>query len=82
LFTSSVLSAIALANRQISAKKMLATRSKVYIGNFFGAMLLLVLVTAAGLYQLDHGQWGLNALNIAQHKVHHTPLQACAWRAL
>ncbi|BCL72759.1 formate transporter FocA [Vibrio nigripulchritudo] len=78
LFTSSVLSAIALANRQISAKKMLATWGKVYIGNFFGAMLLLALVTAAGLYQLDHGQWGLNALNIAQHKVHHTPLQAFA----
>lgn len=76
LFTSSVLSAIALANKQISVSKMLATWGKVYIGNFLGAMFLLGLVAAAGLYQLDHGQWGLNALNIAQHKVHHTPLQA------
>ncbi|MBD1559034.1 formate transporter FocA [Vibrio sp. S9_S30] len=78
LFTSSVLSAIALANKQISTGKMLATWGKVYVGNFIGAMFLLGLVAAAGLYQLDQGQWGLNALNIAQHKVHHTPLQAFA----
>ncbi len=76
LFTSSVLSAIALANKQINVKKMLSIWGKVYIGNFIGAILLLALVTGAGLYQLDHGQWGLNALNIAQHKLHHTPLQA------
>jgi len=76
LFTSSVLSAIALANKQINVRKMLAIWSKVYVGNFIGAILLLALVTGAGLYQLDHGQWGLNALNIAQHKLHHTPLQA------
>lgn len=56
LFTSSVLSAIALANKQISVSKMLATWGKVYIGNFLGAMFLLGLVAAAGLYQLDHGQ--------------------------
>ncbi|EDM56457.1 UTP--glucose-1-phosphate uridylyltransferase, partial [Vibrio parahaemolyticus AQ3810] len=49
---------------------------KVYVGNFIGAMFLLALVTAAGLYQMDAGQWGLNALNIAQHKLHHTLLQA------
>lgn len=76
LFTSSVLSAIALANKQINVKKMLSIWGKVYVGNFIGAILLLALVTGAGLYQLDHGQWGLNALNIAQHKLHHTPLQA------
>ncbi|MDN3680741.1 formate transporter FocA [Vibrio tapetis subsp. quintayensis] len=76
LFTSSVLSAIALANKQINVRKMLSIWGKVYVGNFIGAILLLALVTGAGLYQLDHGQWGLNALNIAQHKLHHTPLQA------
>ncbi|MEZ9231672.1 formate transporter FocA [Vibrio amylolyticus] len=76
LFTSSVLSCISWANKQISLRTMLGIWGKVYIGNFLGAMLLLLLVTAAGLYQLDGGQWGLNALNIAQHKLHHTPLQA------
>ena len=78
LFTSSVLSSISWANKQISFGKMLAIWGKVYIGNFIGAMFLLALVSAAGLYQLDHGQWGLNALNIAQHKLHHTLLQAFA----
>ncbi|MEL7292642.1 MAG: formate transporter FocA [Pseudomonadota bacterium] len=76
LFTSSVLSSISWANREISLGKMLSIWGKVYVGNFIGAMLLLTIVSAAGLYQMDHGQWGLNALNIAQHKLHHTSLQA------
>ncbi|NAW70179.1 formate transporter FocA [Vibrio sp. V27_P1S3P104] len=76
LFTSSVLSSISWANKQISFGKMLSIWGKVYVGNFLGAMFLLLLVSAAGMYQLDHGQWGLNALNIAQHKLHHTPIQA------
>ncbi|MEX3070835.1 formate transporter FocA [Vibrio alginolyticus] len=76
LFTSSVLSSISWANKQISFGKMLMIWGKVYVGNFIGAMFLLVLVTAAGLYQMDSGQWGLNALNIAQHKLHHTLIQA------
>ncbi|MBE3876399.1 formate transporter FocA [Vibrio parahaemolyticus] len=78
LFTSSVLSSISWANKQISFGKMLSIWGKVYVGNFIGAMFLLALVTAAGLYQMDAGQWGLNALNIAQHKLHHTLLQAFA----
>ncbi|HHF0483538.1 TPA: formate transporter FocA [Vibrio antiquarius] len=78
LFTSSVLSSISWANKQISFGKMLSIWSKVYVGNFIGAMFLLALVTAAGLYQMDSGQWGLNALNIAQHKLHHTLIQAFA----
>lgn len=78
LFTSSVLSSISWANKQITFGKMLSIWGKVYLGNFIGAMLLLTLVTAAGLYQMDDGQWGLNALNIAQHKLHHTLVQAFA----
>ncbi|NIY81910.1 formate transporter FocA [Vibrio hepatarius] len=78
LFTSSVLTSIAWANKQITFGKMLKTWGKVYVGNFIGAMLLLAIVTAAGLYQMDNGQWGLNALNIAQHKLHHSVIQAFA----
>ncbi|WP_440872530.1 formate transporter FocA [Vibrio diabolicus] len=78
LFTSSVLSSISWANKQISFGKMLSIWGKVYVGNFIGAMFLLALVTAAGLYQMNNGQWGLNALNIAQHKLHHTLIQAFA----
>ncbi|MGF1773180.1 formate transporter FocA [Vibrio wakamikoensis] len=78
LFTSSVLSSISWANKQISFSKMLSIWGKVYVGNFIGAMFLLLIVSAAGLYQMDNGQWGLNALHIAQHKLHHTWVQAFA----
>ncbi len=76
LFTSSVLSSIAWANKQLQFGRMLRIWATVYVGNFIGAMLLLLIVTGAGLYQLDGGNWGLNALQIAQHKLHHTPIQA------
>nr|WP_086937451.1 formate transporter FocA [Thaumasiovibrio occultus] len=76
LFTSSVLTSIARANREISTGKMIATWGKVYIGNFFGAMLILGLVAGSQLYALDGGEWGLNALKVAQHKLHHQPFQA------
>lgn len=82
LFTSTVLSSIARANKQITSGKMVSTWLKVYLGNFIGAMLLLLLVSTAQLYQLDSGQWGLNALNTAQHKIHYQPLQAFALGAL
>jgi len=78
LFTSSVLSAIAVANKQITLLQMGAIWLKVYFGNFIGAMLLLALVFSAAMYQNDAGVWGLNALNIAQHKLHHQPLEAFA----
>lgn len=78
LFTSSVLSSISWANRQITLKKMLSLWAKVYIGNFVGAMFMLLMISAGGLLLLHDGQWGLNALNIAQHKIHHTPVQAFA----
>ncbi|RQW61839.1 formate transporter FocA [Vibrio viridaestus] len=76
LFTSSVLTILAWANKEISGAKMFGIWGKVYFGNFLGAMLLLLLVTGAGLYQTGGGQWGLNALNIAQHKLHHTFIEA------
>ncbi|MFA0442312.1 formate transporter FocA [Vibrio sp. 10N.286.49.C2] len=78
LFTSSVLSSISWANKQISFSKMISIWGKVYVGNFIGAMFLLLIVSAAGLYQMDNGEWGLNALNIAQHKLHHSWVQAFA----
>lgn len=76
LFTSTVLSSICWANNQVGITKLFSTWGKVYVGNFIGAMIIMILVAAAGLYQLDGGQWGLNVLNIAQHKLHHTWLEA------
>ena len=78
LFTSTVLSAVAWARGRVSTRALLLCWGRVYLGNFVGAMLILSLVLMAGLHQLDGGQWGLNALKVAQHKLHHTWLQAFA----
>ncbi|WP_076588762.1 formate transporter FocA [Vibrio ostreicida] len=78
LFTSSVLSSIAWANKQITLSNMLSVWGKVYIGNYLGAMALVILVMGASLYQMDNGQWGLNALKIAQYKLQHSFTEAFA----
>ncbi|MGB5445087.1 MAG: formate transporter FocA [Psychromonas sp.] len=78
LFTSSTLTLIAKASRRITTAQMLKNWSVVYCGNFVGAIFTVVLVFAAGLYMSDHGHWGLNVLLTAQHKLHHTFVQAVA----
>ncbi|MCP3127492.1 formate transporter FocA [Shewanella sp. KJ2020] len=76
LFTSSVLSTVAWAQKQVTGAELLKCWCRVYAGNFVGAMLMVCLITAAGMYDLDGGNWGLNALKVAQHKLHHTWVQA------
>lgn len=76
LFTSSVLSSVAWAQKQVTGAELLKCWCRVYLGNFIGAMLMVGLIMAAGLYQLDSGRWGLNALMVSEHKLHHTWVQA------
>ena len=76
LFTSSVLSTVTWANKNITTSTLLKMWLRVYCGNLIGALFILLLVMSAGLYQLDGGAWGLNALKVAQHKIHHSWLQA------
>ncbi|MGL4474086.1 MAG: formate transporter FocA [Shewanella sp.] len=78
LFTSTVLSTLTYVHKRVTAKQLLLCWARVYVGNLFGASLILLLVWVGGMHQLDHGQWGLNALNIAQHKLEHTWWQAFA----
>ncbi|RYV02785.1 formate transporter FocA [Shewanella sp. OPT22] len=78
LFTSSVLSSIAWANKKTTLNKMLSYWGRVYVGNFLGSLFLVVLVFSASLYQMDHGNWGLNVLNIATHKLEHSVFEAFA----
>ncbi|RCU50027.1 formate transporter FocA [Corallincola holothuriorum] len=78
LFTSTVLTSIARASKRISHRQQLACWGRVYLGNFVGALVLVALVYSAKLYMLDSGQWGVNALQIAQHKLHHGFGQAVA----
>lgn len=76
LFTSTVLTTLAWAQRKVSLGEMLGCWCRVYLGNLAGALVMLALIMIAGMYQLDGGHWGLNALKIAQHKIHHNWAQA------
>lgn len=76
LFTSTVLSSVAWAQGRVTSKQLAMCWGRVYLGNLLGAMVMLLLIMSARMYQLDGGLWGLNALTIAQHKLHHSWLQA------
>jgi len=78
LFTSTALATMARASRRISTKALLGCWLRVYAGNLVGALFLVLLIATAKMHLLDHGQWGLNALHVAQHKLHHTFWEALA----
>tara|TARA_R110001583_G_scaffold195524_2_gene375345 strand:+ start:10790 stop:12277 length:1488 start_codon:yes stop_codon:yes gene_type:complete len=78
LFTSTVLTSIAWTQGLFSTKALLTCWLRVYLGNLIGAVLILSLVLVAKMHLLDGGEWGLNAMLIAQHKLHHSWGQAFA----
>ncbi|WP_117233224.1 formate transporter FocA [Vibrio maerlii] len=78
LFTSSVLTLVARASGKISWKTLIKNWFVVYLGNLAGAVLLVVCMLIARQYMFDHGQVGLNAMAISQHKLHHNFFQAVA----
>jgi len=78
LFTSSTLTLIAKASQRITTTQMLKNWTVVYFGNYVGATFLVFLIFFSGLHNADNGQWGLTALNIAQHKLHHSFTEAVA----
>lgn len=78
LFTSSVLTMVARACRKISSRSLITNWVIVYLGNLIGALLLVGIMLLTKQYLFAHGQLGINALNIAQHKLHHGFFQAVA----
>ena len=76
LFTSTVLSSVAWAQKKVTTKQLVMCWTRVYLGNLLGAMVMLLLIMSARMYLLDGGRWGINALTIAQHKLHHGWFQA------
>ena len=78
LFTSTVLSTVAWAQGRFSTSKLLLGWIRVYLGNLVGASIMLGLVITAQMYMNDGGEWGINAMKIAQHKLEHTWPQAFA----
>lgn len=69
LFTGNNLIVMAWADRKITSRQLLGNWGVVYIGNFAGALLTAVLLYLSDQWSFGGGAIGLNALNIANHKV-------------
>ena len=76
LFTSTILTLIPKATGKISWGCMFKNWVLVYIGNFIGALLFVMIIWFAGQHLAANGQWGLNVLNVATYKLHHTFTEA------
>lgn len=76
LFTSTVLTVVAKASGRISWAQLARNWIIVYVGNFIGAILFVALIWFAGQYMAANGSWGLNVLQTADHKMHHTFTEA------
>lgn len=76
LFTSSVLTTIARASNRITTMQLMRNWLVVYLGNMVGAALFVMIIWFAQQHWQADGAWGLNALKIAKHKVHHGFIQA------
>lgn len=76
LFTSTVLIVVAKASGRITWCQLLRNWANVYIGNLVGALLFVLLIWLSGMYMTANGAWGLNVLQTADHKMHHTFVEA------
>lgn len=78
LFTSTVLIVVAKASGRISWGQLTRHWIIVYIGNLCGALFFVGLIWLSGEHMTGNGQWGLNVLQTADHKMHHTFIEAVA----
>ncbi|CDG97967.1 formate transport protein (formate channel 1) (FNT family) [Xenorhabdus bovienii str. puntauvense] len=72
LFTSTVLTIVSKTTGRITWSQMLKNWINVYIGNLIGALFFVILMWQSGQYAVANGSWGLNVLQTADHKMHHT----------
>lgn len=76
LFTSTVLIIVAKASGRISWGQLIRNWINVYIGNLAGALFFVALIWFSGEHMVANGAWGLNVLQTADHKMHHTFIEA------
>lgn len=76
LFTSTVLIVVAKASGKISWWQLICNWINVYFGNLIGALFFVALIWFAGQHTAANGLWGLNVLQTADHKLHHTFIEA------
>lgn len=76
LFTSSTMTMLARVEKKITTSQMLKNWGIVYFGNLIGSLLIVLLIWGAGQAMQANGQWGLTVLKVAQHKLHHSWIEA------
>lgn len=76
LFTGNNLLIMAWAGRKVSTASVLRNWGVVFVGNFVGAIMTVIVVLLSGQYTFGNGAVGLNALNIAEAKVGYGFVQA------
>lgn len=76
LFTSTVLTVVAKASGRITWSQLARNWLNVYVGNFIGAVFFVTLIWFAGQHMAANGAWGLNVLQTADHKMHHTFIES------
>ena len=76
LFTGNNLIIMAWADRRISTFRLLRNWALVYTGNFIGSVATVIGIYLAAQYKFGQGTIGVNALAIADAKIHYSFLQA------
>jgi formate transporter len=76
LFTGNNLIVMAYVDGQVSLKQLLNNWGLVYIGNFIGALGILLLIYFSGHWQTANGNIGAHAVMIADSKVNLTWMEA------
>ncbi|OWO84334.1 formate transporter FocA [Photorhabdus luminescens] len=76
LFTSTVLTIISNATGRITWYQMIKNWINVYLGNLIGTLFFVAIIWFAGQYRVASGLWGLNVLQTANHKMHHSFIEA------
>lgn len=76
LFTSTTMTVIARASKRITWWELLRNWITIYFSNFVGAILLVGIIYISGHPWDAGGSIAINYMNIAQHKVQHTFLEA------
>ncbi|MCU5775021.1 formate transporter FocA [Erwiniaceae bacterium BAC15a-03b] len=76
LFTSTVLIVVAKASGRITWGQLARNWINVYFGNLIGALFFVGLIWFSGEHMVANGAWGLNVLQTADHKMHHSFIEA------
>ncbi len=69
LFTSGCMMSMAFMGKKISFSSFLTTLGIIYIGNFLGALLISLLISASGQLDFSHGALGAYTIKAALGKV-------------